>query len=168
MKLLKVWYLFLKVRLAKISKVLLLGVGNILLGDEGLGVHTVNRLREKGLPENVEAVDGGTLGLELLYLLEDVSKMIVIDCLDAGAEPGSIFRFRPEDIRVKGKVELSFHDLGLMEVLTLAETMGNLPETVIFGMQPKNIKNWDMSLSPVVEEKIPDLMNLVMKEMGVK
>ncbi len=148
------------------NKILLLGVGNILLGDEGLGVHAVNRLRDQGLPENVEAIDGGTLGLELLYLLEDVSKMIVVDCLDAGAEPGEIFRFRPEDIRVKGKVELSFHDLGLMEVLTLAETMGKLPDTVIFGMQPQRIKEWSMELTPVVEEKLPRMMELVMQEIG--
>lgn len=148
------------------AKILVLGVGNILLGDEGAGVHAVNRLREKGLPENVEAVDGGTLGLELLSLLDDVSKMIVVDCLDAGAEPGSIFRFRPEDIRVKGKVEFSFHDLGLMEVLTLAETLGKLPETVIFGIQPENIKDWDMSLSPAVEAKLPALLELVMQEIS--
>lgn len=146
------------------AKILLLGVGNVLLGDEGAGVHTVNRLEERGLPDNVEAVDGGTLGLELLYLLEGVSKLVVVDCLDAGAEPGSIFRFRPEDIRAKGKVELSCHDLGLMEVLALAETLGKLPETVIFGIQPQNIKNWDMSLSAAVEDKIPALMDLVMKE----
>lgn len=147
------------------NKILLLGVGNVLLRDEGAGVHAVTRLRDKGLPENVEAVDGGTAGLELLYLLEGISKMIVVDCLDAGAEPGSIFRFRPGDIGMKGKVKMSFHDLGLMEVLTLAETMGNLPETVIFGIQPEKI-DWDLNLSPVIEEKLPELMDLILREIN--
>lgn len=146
-----------------VNKILLFGVGNVLLGDEGAGVHVVNRLREEGLPEGVEAVDGGTAGLELLYLLEDVSKLVIVDCLDAGAEPGSIFRFRPDDIRVKNQIKISFHDLGLMEVLTLAETMGKLPETVIFGIQPEKI-DWDLSLSPAVRQKIPSLMELVTKE----
>lgn len=147
------------------TKILLLGVGNVLLKDEGAGVHTVNRLREIGLPENVEAVDGGTAGLELLYLLEGVSKMIVVDCLDAGAEPGALFRFRPDDVTMKDKVKISFHDIGLMEVLTLAETMGTLPETVIFGIQPKEI-GWDLNMSPEIEKVIPQLMDLITKEIS--
>lgn len=145
------------------SKILLLGVGNVLLADEGAGVHTVNRLREKGLPENVEAIDGGTAGLELLYLLEGVSKMIVVDCLDAGAEPGSLFKFKPDDVTMKDKVKISFHDIGLMEVLTLAETMGTLPDTVIFGVQPKRI-DWDLNMTPEIEKVIPNLMSLIMAE----
>lgn len=146
------------------NKMLLLGVGNILLGDEGLGVHAVNRLREQGLPEKVEAVDGGTLGLGLLNLLKDVTKLVVVDCVDAGAEPGTVFRFRPEELRIKGKSELSFHQLGLMEVLSLAEGAGDLPETVIIGMQPKNIDEWKLELSSVIEKNLPILMEKVMRE----
>lgn len=80
------------------NKILLLGIGNVLLADEGVGLHTVNRLKEEGLPGYVEAVDGGTAGLDLAYLLGDASKLVIVDCLDAGAELGSVFRIRPDDI----------------------------------------------------------------------
>lgn len=146
------------------KEILLVGVGNILLGDEGAGVHTVERLRQEGLPGNVEAVDGGTAGLELMYLLENVSKLVVVDSIDAGMRPGSIFRLRPRDIRVRKIAGLSFHDLGLPEVLTLAETMGKSPVTVICGIQPAKI-DWALGLSPVIEEKLPDLMVCVRQEL---
>jgi len=144
-------------------KVLLLGVGNVILGDEGLGVQVVNRMSEMGLPDYVEAIDGGTLGLSLLNLLEGVTKLVIIDCLNAGAEPGSIFRFHPDDITVEGNVDLSFHDLGLIEVLTMAKVMEILPETIIFGVQPEKV-DWDLKLSPIIEAKIPKLIELVMAE----
>lgn len=145
-------------------KILLLGVGNLIIGDEGVGIHVVNRMREEGLPDYVEAVDGGTLGLSLLHLLEGVSKLVIIDCLDAGAEPGDIFRFHPDDITVKQKVDLSFHDLGLLEVLTMAKVLGCLPETIIFGIQPDQL-DWKVGLSEKLEEKVPLLMELVRKEL---
>lgn len=146
------------------QKILLLGVGNYILGDEGVGVHVVNKMREEGLPENVEAVDGGTLGLSLLDLLEGVSKLVIVDCLNAGAEPGDIFRFHPDDITVHQKVDLSFHDLGLLEVLTMAKVLGILPETVIFGVQPDKL-DWKIGLSEKIEAKVPVLIDLVKKEL---
>lgn len=146
------------------QKILLLGVGNSILGDEGVGVHVVNKMREEGLPENVEAVDGGTLGLSLLDLLEGVSKLVIVDCLNAGAEPGDIFRFQPDDITVNQKVDLSFHDLGLLEVLTMAKVLGTLPETVIFGVQPDKL-DWKIGLSEKIEAKLPTLIDLVKKEL---
>lgn len=146
------------------NKVLILGVGNVLLSDEGAGVHTVNRLREEGLPGDVEAVDGGTAGLELAYLLEGVSKLVIVDCMDAGAEPGSIFRISPDDIYGKMVDKISFHDLGLVEVLTMALSMDKLPETVIFGIQPARI-DWGFGLSPAVEQQMPYFMSLIRQEL---
>lgn len=145
------------------NKILLLGIGNVLLTDEGAGVHTVNRMRDAGLPGYVETVDGGTAGPGLAYLLGKASKLVIVDCLDAGAEPGSIFRISPDDILDNKESKMSFHELGLAEVLTMAQSLGQLPETVIFGIQPQSI-DWGFGLSPVIEQKIPDFMDLVRKE----
>lgn len=145
------------------NRILLLGVGNVLLGDEGVGVHTVNRLRDEGLPDCVDAVDGGTAGLELAYLVGGFSRLVIVDCLDAGMEPGSIFRISPDDICGNTEAKISFHDLGLAEFLTMAKSMGQLPETVIFGIQPQKI-DWGFGLSRAVEQKIEEFMDLVRNE----
>lgn len=145
------------------NKILLLGIGNVLLTDEGAGVHTVNRMKDTGLPGHVETVDGGTGGPGLAYLLGDASKLVIVDCLDAGAEPGSIFRISPDDILDNKESKISFHELGLAEILTMAQWLGRLPETVIIGIQPQTI-DWGFGLSPVVEQKMPDIMALVRKE----
>lgn len=147
------------------KEILLIGVGNVLLGDEGVGVHTVERLKKEGLPDNVEAVDGGTGGLELLYLLENVSKIVIVDCIDAGAKPGSIFRLRPKDLQVRKEFRMSFHDVGLPEVLALVETLSKPAAAVICGIQPAKM-DWAVGLSSVIEGHLPELMLLVREELA--
>lgn len=146
------------------SKILVLGVGNSILRDEGLGVHLARRLREEELPPQVEVYDGGTQGLELLGYLDDVAGLIIVDCIKAGAEPGTIFRFEPHEVEVIPKeYKLSFHDLGIYDFLQVAAALDMLPPTVIVGMEPAEV-TWGETLSPVVEARLDVLKEVVLKE----
>ena len=146
------------------NKILVLGVGNCILSDEGLGVHLAKRLQEEKFPANVEIMDGGTQGLELLSYMDDVAKLIIIDCVKAGAEPGSIFRFEPDKVDVIPKeYKISFHDLGIYDFIQLAALMEILPPTIIFGMEPKLIE-WGEELSAPVEAKMGKFRDLVTEE----
>jgi len=150
------------------SKVLVLGVGNLILSDEGVGVHLARRLQLENLPPNVEIQDGGTQGLELLAYMDDVAKLIIVDCVKAGAEPGSIFKFEPDAIDVIPKqYKISFHDLGIYDFLRLAIVLETLPPTIIFGMEPQKIE-WGEELSPPVEAKMDKLKEFVLEEITSK
>ncbi|MBS4026349.1 MAG: HyaD/HybD family hydrogenase maturation endopeptidase [Clostridia bacterium] len=146
------------------QQVLVLGVGNILLQDEGFGVHVVKEMALGNWPKQVEFIDGGTAGMEMIYLFEGVSRLIIIDSLDANTEPGSIFKFKPGDIaNLPRGIGASFHDVGLLEVLHVARTLDCLPETVIFGIQPKTV-DWGMELTPELSKIKAKVIELVAQE----
>ncbi len=146
------------------NKILVLGVGNLILSDEGVGVHLARRLQLEPLPPNVEVQDGGTQGLELLAYMDDVAKLIIVDCVKAGAEPGSIFRFEPDAVDVIPKqYKISFHDLGIYDFIRLAQAMEILPPTIIFGMEPERVE-WGEALSPSLEAKMDKLKAFVLEE----
>jgi len=146
------------------NKVLVLGVGNSILSDEGLGTHLVKKLQEEEFPDNVELMDGGTRGLDLLAYMDDVAKLIIIDCVKGGAEPGSIFRFEPDKVNVTLKeYKISFHELGIYDFLHQARLLKSLPPTIIFGMEPKEI-DWGEELSTTVAAEMGKLKALVTDE----
>jgi hydrogenase maturation protease len=148
------------------QKILVLGVGNVLLQDEGFGVHVVKDMALGNWPEQVEFIDGGTAGMEMIHLFEDVSKLIIVDSLDAKTEPGSIFRFKPGDIaNMPRGIGASFHDIGLLEVLHVAKTLDCLPDTVIFGVQPKTV-DWGMELTAELIEAKAKVIELVAQEIA--
>lgn len=147
------------------KKVLLLGVGNLLLGDEGIGIHLVREMREQRLPDYVKLVDGGTAGMDLLYWLETAGYAVIVDCVEAGEKPGTIFRIPADALNLKPKGKLlSLHELNLGEVLFLAKEMNKLPPTIIFGVQP-GIIGCGTELSPDVQKVLPQLVELIKKEL---
>lgn len=150
------------------KRILVIGVGNLLLGDDGAGIHAINELSKESFPANVEIVDGGTAGIDLLYWLEEADYAVIIDCLDAGDEPGAIFRLPVEEITSRSSENasepiVSVHDLNLQGVLQLAYKLKRLPPTVIFGVQPANI-GLSESLSEAVGKVLPSLVQAVKKE----
>nr|WP_052218940.1 HyaD/HybD family hydrogenase maturation endopeptidase [Thermincola ferriacetica] len=147
-----------------LQKIVVLGVGNILFQDEGVGIHVIQALQKMNLPENVDVIEGGTAGLELLPLIEDYSHMIVVDAVNAGEKPGTLFRFKPDDVTgFPGNIETSVHQLGLLEVLQMGKLIGKLPDTVIIAVQPKSF-DWGMELTPELQAKMPQIIDLVFKE----
>jgi len=147
------------------GSVLVLGLGNPLRGDDGVGPRIVEELERRELPEDVTAMDVGTAGLDLLHLLEGCDRAIVVDAADVGLKPGQFVRFTPDEARLAQNSDgLSFHQVGLSGVLSLANALEHaLPEIVIFGVQPTEI-DWKEGLSPAVEATIPKLIEVLIEE----
>lgn len=153
--------------LACVPTTLVLGLGNPLRGDDGVGVHVAQQLLKGRLPGDVEVADGGTQGLGLVALLEGRRRAIVVDAADMGRAPGEVVRFVMEEARLLGEDDghFSVHEAGLREALLLAQALGTLPdEVVLFGVQPAGVE-WNTGLSPQVEAAVPDLIEAVLQEM---
>ena len=145
-------------------KIMVMGVGNVLLSDEGLGVQFLDTLGQEPLPENVELLEGGTAGLELVHLIKEVDYLIIVDAINANDEAGAVFRFEPEDIRVlPSQFEVSFHQVGILEVLAMANILGTAPKTLIFGVQPKSLA-MGLELTPEIQAVLPKVKDLVLQE----
>ena len=144
---------------------LIIGLGNPLRGDDGVGVRVAQALVEQALPDGVEVVDGGTQGLGLVSLLAGQQRVILVDATEMGKSPGQFIRFTMEEAYLPGEDKaISIHDAGLRDALLLAQALEVLPdELVIFGVQPASIE-WDSVLSPQVEATLPDLIRAVLKE----
>lgn len=148
-------------------KTLIFGAGNLLLSDEGFGVHFIQYLQKHyQFPENVELYDGGTLGIMVTHMLEDADHVYLIDVIDAKGEPGEIFRYNKEDFMLgKLPVKMSPHQIGIQEVLTLSELRDRCPEKVyLFGIIPQSYKA-GVELSPLLEGKLAPLAALIVEEM---
>jgi hydrogenase maturation protease len=142
---------------------LVLGIGNLLMRDEGVGPHAVRALAAGRLPEGVECMDGGTLGADLLDAIADRRKLIVIDAVSADARPGSVFKYALDDFE-PGAGAVSLHECGVLETLGMAGMLGCAPEeVVIFGVQPGDVR-LGLSLSPDVAGAIPRLLEAVLAE----
>jgi hydrogenase maturation protease len=145
------------------AKIVVLGLGNALLKDEGIGVHVIHALQHNPIPEGVEIVDGGT-SPDIIHLIEDAHKLIVVDAARGGGEPGTIYRLALDDITTQGELTLSTHDISLFYSLRLMESLGNSPkETVIIGVEPKEI-DLGLELSPQLEQKVPSVIKVVLEE----
>jgi hydrogenase maturation protease len=147
------------------KKILILGIGNIILKDEGIGVHVAQKMQQMSLPPDVEVLDGGIKGLDLLDFIEDREKVVVVDAVKAGAPPGTLFRFTDKDLAGKKGTLRSAHGIDFSDVIAIASFMGKKPDIVFLGIEPEDI-GAGMELSPLIEENIPVLINLVMKEIG--
>jgi len=147
------------------KRVLILGVGNLLLKDEGVGVHVARKLMDMDLPPHVEVLDGGTGGFDLLDDIEGREKVIVIDTVKAGQPPGTLYRFSGEDIEERSKSGLSLHDIDMTDLLRLADVLGvEKPELVVIGIEAKDMESASLELSPEIEAQVPKVIELVMKE----
>jgi len=144
---------------------LVLGIGNILRGDDGVGVRAVEALARLHLPDGVELIDGGTGGADLVDYIAGRRLLIVLDAVDAGGNPGDLFRLLPEDLLAREGGGLSLHDVGLMESLHMAQLLGCEPdETVIFGVQPQTVR-LDLELSTPVADALPKLVDAALAEL---
>lgn len=143
---------------------LILGIGNILLKDEGIGVHVANKLKEMQLPPDVEVMDGGTLGIDLLFYIEGRKKVIVIDTVTAGEPPGTMYRFTDKDLVMKKSALRSAHGIDFTDVIKAAQMLGTKPEEIVFiGVEPEVIDE-GLELSPLLSKRIDPLIKLVLEE----
>jgi len=149
-------------------KIGVIGVGNILLMDEGVGPKVVEILQKnyKFEPE-IEIIDGGTLGLDLLPYIEKFKKILLIDIVDFHKEPGYIGILRGEEIPPYLKTKLSLHHVGVQDLLEIARLMGMMPEElVLVGIQPETI-DMGLDLSDTIADKIIELISEVFKVLNL-
>ena len=154
---------------ARIKKIVILGIGNLLLKDEGVGIHVLQALKDAPFPSDVdlELIDGGT-SPNVFYLLDGADKLIIIDAVLGGGDPGSVYRFRANDVAAEDKPILSLHQMGLLEGLKMMEQMASEPkEAVIIGVEPKEI-GWGLELSSDMQQKISQIVEVVLEEIRGK
>jgi hydrogenase maturation protease len=146
------------------GKTLILGLGNTLLGDEGVGVHSVNRLQQEKSPSrDVVLMDGGTLSFVLAGPIEEAGSLIVIDAAQLGSPPGSVqvFEGAEMDRFVANSRHKSVHEVTLFDLLTIAHLSGDLPSRrALIGVQPEHI-DWSDSLSTSVAAAVPKVCDSV-------
>lgn len=120
------------------EKIVILGVGNILMQDEGFGVRVVEELtRRYRFPDNVLVLDGGTLGMELLRFVTGADRLLIIDAVSGGGNPGDLYQFANEEVKAYFKNKVSLHELGIQDVLAALELLEQpVREVVILGIQP--------------------------------
>lgn len=146
-------------------KIVILGIGNLLLSDEGVGVHVANELMRRELPLGVSVVEGGTDGFRLLNVITEADRLIVIDAVKGGAEPGSIYSFDINEVRnCPSGFKTSVHQIGILEVIDLSGLIGKTPHTTVIGVEPKSLE-MGMELSPEVKSKIPRIIELIFEEL---
>ena len=147
--------------------ILVLGVGNILLSDEGVGVRVIEALQKYRLPQGVEVLDGGTAGLELIDIISRRKKVIVVDAVRGGEPPASVYRLSGDELAEQGRRQLtSIHQVGLQEALRRTEITGGTPdEVVILGIEPASVET-GLELSPEVASVVPRVVELILKEIN--
>lgn len=146
--------------------ILVLGIGNMLLSDEGAGNKAVEDLQQRfHFPPEVEVVDGGTMGLDLLPYLDDRTHLFIIDAVKSGNAPGTMVRLELDNPPAYFRTKISPHQLGLSEVLAVATLTDNLPpKIVLFGIEPKDLST-GLGMSPEVAENIGRLAEMVVDEL---
>lgn len=145
--------------------VLVLGVGNILLSDEGVGVRIVEELQKRQLPECVEVVDGATRAMELVDIMRGRKKVIIVDALDADTEPGAVFKFGPEQLAETKKMSVSVHDIGVHEAIFLLSLTAELPEDITFyGIQPGSLELHE-GLTKEVAAAAVKVVDIILKDL---
>ncbi len=146
------------------KNILVLGVGNLLLSDEGVGIHVVSQLRNMSLAPNVEVIDGGTRSFELIEHFRNRKKVIIVDAVNARAKPGTVFRFTPENAELQWYPAFSAHQLSLYELLLFAQELVPCPEIVVYGVVPKETKRFNTQLSKKVRRRIQRIISEIFKE----
>jgi len=148
------------------THIMIMGVGNLLLSDEGFGIHTIRLLEERyEFPQDVSLVDGGVLGLNLLGVISEADHLIVIDAIKNGEAPGSMYRIDGKAIPERVRAKNSLHQVDFLETLTLCQALDKTPQTVILGVEPEDIESLSVDLTPTIEEKVDNIIEMVLAEL---
>ncbi|MEZ5288368.1 MAG: hydrogenase maturation protease [Vicinamibacterales bacterium] len=144
---------------------LVLGIGNLLMGDEGVGVHAIEYLRGAGLPDDVNLLDGGTGGFHLLDVLSADAPLVMIDATMDGEPAGTVRTLRPR-YACDFPRALSAHDIGLRDLMEAAQITGALPDVALITVSIDEIRAMDMTLSPAVASALPAVREAVVEALA--
>lgn len=151
-------------------KILIFGAGNLLLSDEGFGVHCIRHLEENyTFPDNVELYDGGTLGIMVTHKFEEAEQIYILDVIEGEGPPGELRRYEKEDIMLdRIPVKLSPHQIGIQETLLMSELRGFCPDKVtLLGVLPVSLDASDQ-LSPTVQRRLDDVAGIIIEELAAQ
>ena len=147
------------------DKVLVMGIGNLLLTDDGVGVHAAQTLAGESWPENVTIMEAGTFTQDVFYLFKGFAHVLILDIVHGHAGPGTVYHLTENQLVDNEKQRLSIHDIDLLDSLRMAEMLhGSRPNLTVMGMEPADYTSWSMELSPVVQERFPAYLDEVRKE----
>ncbi|MDR7866043.1 MAG: HyaD/HybD family hydrogenase maturation endopeptidase [Sporomusaceae bacterium] len=149
------------------KQITVLGIGNILLRDEGFGVRAVEALLGRyRFPAAVQVLDGGTLGMDLLRFLTGTKRLVVVDAIAGGGPPGTFYRFAGDEVKAYFREKVSLHELGIKDVLAVLEATDRaIGEVVVLGVQPESL-DVGLELTPVVAAALPDTVAAVLAELA--
>ena len=148
------------------TQITVLGVGNILLRDEGVGVRVVERLScDYRFPDNVQVLDGGVLGIRLMGVIGGTDVLIVVDAVKNRQPPGTLYRMADDEVPRRVLSKQSMHQMDLPEVLALCSAIDKNPRTIVVGVEPEDITTMDVELTPTIAAKVDDLIAMVLTEL---
>lgn len=146
------------------EKLLVMGIGNMLLTDDGVGVFAAQQLQKEDLPPNVTVVEAGTFTHDVFYMFEGYAAVLVLDIVHANGEAGTIYSLTESQLVDNEKQRLSIHDIDLLDSLRMAELLhGTRPSLHVLGMEPADYTSWNIGLSPVVESRFEDFLTVARK-----
>ncbi|MEW5744656.1 MAG: HyaD/HybD family hydrogenase maturation endopeptidase [Nitrospirota bacterium] len=147
--------------------ILVMGIGNLLLSDEGAGVRVVEEFQDRyRVPEGVEVIDGGTMGIELLHYIQNRDAVIIVDVVRTGNPPGTIIRLEGADVPALFNSKISPHQLGLSDLLAAAQLTDSMPRRIVLlGIEPKSMDT-GLELSDEVRAGVPRLAALIVEELA--
>lgn len=146
-------------------QIMIMGIGNVLFTDEGFGIHVIKKIEDLyTFSENVEVVDGGVLGVHLLGVMSRADHLIVIDIIRNNGAPGSLYRIDSDGIPDRIRAKNSVHQIDFLEALTLMQALDKVPETVIIGVEPKDMETLDVEMTPEIAAQVDPVIDHVLKE----
>lgn len=149
------------------TNITVLGIGNILLTDEGFGVRVVEKLYDGyEFPDNVSLIDGGVLGINLLGVIAEAKHLIVVDAVKNKQPPGTLYRLEKDELPERILLKNSLHQTDFLETLTLCQAIDKVPETtVVLGVEPEDILTHSVDMTPTVAARVDEMMDLVLREL---
>jgi len=146
--------------------VVVAGVGNLLMQDDGIGVWTVRAIaRDCVLPPWVRLLEAGILGLQLVHELRSAQQLLIIDAMNGAGPPGTIYRLDADSLKKDRRTLMSLHEVGLVEVLSVGELLGWRPRTRILGVQPLEVRTPGLELTPALRAALPKVVSAVVEEL---
>jgi hydrogenase maturation protease len=145
------------------NRVLIVGIGNLLMGDEGVGVHVVRSLINSDLPDGIECLDGGTGGFHLLGALQGARKIVLVDATIDGSPPGTVRKLRPRFSKDYPRT-LTAHDIGLKDLLDAFYLIGDRPDVTLLAVSISQLDNLTVELSPRVAARLDEVADMALAE----
>ena len=145
--------------------IMILGIGNILFSDEGFGIRVIEKIQEMyQFDDNIQVIDGGVLGINLLGVISKPDHLIVVDAIRNRGNPGDLYRLEGDCIPERIRAKNSLHQIDFLEALTLCQALDKVPRTVILGVEPEDIETLSTELTPATRSRVGPIIDKVLHE----